>query len=352
MILDEPVASLDPEGERAVFELFAQKAQDKVILFTTHRYDSIPKGTTIVVLVDGRIAEIGTHEELVQRQHHYWSLWTSGRDPATRNRAVHNGRRQLSWGPAGRPLRRDRTTTPGSGGINMYADAVAKIIESIFPIFYVQHENQLVGVCGTGFFVDDNGLFLTSDHVMASPPPGSTLYYYGKTPDEVCEPAVELEHVASDPSQDLFLGRVARDHLAPVVISDEPVRPGDSVCLSGYPMADLAVSPRGGLVGSVRRYWQPTFVIDANQTVIGGRLYDGYIVQHACFPGMSGAPVFDMEGKVRGLAGATLSRTIPPLPGETPTVVTNGIVIDAEHLRGFLEASPGRVNKATDHLTV
>src|SRR4051812_31975801 len=44
MILDEPVASLDPEGERAVFELFAQKAQDKVILFTTHRYDSIPKG--------------------------------------------------------------------------------------------------------------------------------------------------------------------------------------------------------------------------------------------------------------------------------------------------------------------
>src|SRR3954468_13397183 len=101
MILDEPVASLDPEGERAVFELFAQKAQDKVILFTTHRYDSIPKGTTIVVLVDGRIAEIGTHEELVQRQHHYWSLWTSGRDPATRNRAVHNGRRQLSWAAGG-----------------------------------------------------------------------------------------------------------------------------------------------------------------------------------------------------------------------------------------------------------
>ena len=64
----------------------------KVILFTTHRYDSIPKGTTIVVLVDGRIAEIGTHDELVQRQRHYWSLWTSGRDQVTRTRAVHNGR--------------------------------------------------------------------------------------------------------------------------------------------------------------------------------------------------------------------------------------------------------------------
>src|SRR5919107_1489629 len=92
MILDEPVASLDPEGERAVFELFAQMADAKVILFTTHRYDSIPKGTTIVVLVDGRIAEIGTHDELVQRQRHYWSLWTSGRDQVTRTRAAHNGR--------------------------------------------------------------------------------------------------------------------------------------------------------------------------------------------------------------------------------------------------------------------
>jgi ATP-binding cassette, subfamily B, bacterial len=75
MILDEPVASLDPEGERAVFDLFAQMDRHKVILFTTHRYDSIPQDTTIVVLVDGRIAEVGTHEELIERQQHYFSLW-------------------------------------------------------------------------------------------------------------------------------------------------------------------------------------------------------------------------------------------------------------------------------------
>jgi ATP-binding cassette subfamily B protein len=91
MILDEPVASLDPEGERAVFELFAQANQAKVILFTTHRYDSIPEDTTIVVLVDGRIAEVGTHEELVRRQRHYWSLWTYGRGQVPQKRAMHNG---------------------------------------------------------------------------------------------------------------------------------------------------------------------------------------------------------------------------------------------------------------------
>jgi ATP-binding cassette subfamily B protein len=88
MILDEPVASLDPEGERAVFELFARMNEEKVILFTTHRYDSIPADTTIVVLVDGRIAEIGTHEELIQRERHYWSLFTYGRE---RSNGSHNG---------------------------------------------------------------------------------------------------------------------------------------------------------------------------------------------------------------------------------------------------------------------
>jgi ATP-binding cassette, subfamily B, bacterial len=120
MILDEPVASLDPEGERAVFELFAEMAEDKVIVFTTHRYDSIPRGTTIVVLVDGRIAEIGTHEELLQRQRHYWSLWTSGRAPAARTRAVHNGRLraaaytplELTWTAGGPAAGEDQTDTP------------------------------------------------------------------------------------------------------------------------------------------------------------------------------------------------------------------------------------------------
>jgi S1-C subfamily serine protease len=222
----------------------------------------------------------------------------------------------------------------------MYADAVAKITESIFPIFFIKSDGDRcdVGVRGTGFFLDDSGLFLTADHVIAGAPPGSTLYYYGKVPDDVCDPAVEIERVANDPAHDFYLGRVCRDFLPAVELSEEPVRAGDSVCMAGYPMTVLSINSERRLVGSVRRYWQPTFAIDTTRVVIGNRTYDGYIVQHACLVGMSGGPVFDVEGKVRGMAAATVSRTVPD-PSGSLTVVPNGVVIDLEHIQRMLHAA-------------
>lgn len=75
IILDEPTASLDPLGERQIFQLFTTLAKEKVILFTTHRYDTIRQADTIVVLLDGRIAEMGTHEELASNAREFWSLY-------------------------------------------------------------------------------------------------------------------------------------------------------------------------------------------------------------------------------------------------------------------------------------
>jgi S1-C subfamily serine protease len=218
----------------------------------------------------------------------------------------------------------------------MYADAVATIAGSIFPIFQAlpQGDRFAMEVTGTGYFVDESGLFLTVDRVMAAVP-GASMYYYGNVPDRVCEP-VEIERVAADPARDLYLGRVARDHPAPVELSTDAVRPGDSVCLAGYPMAVLATSPQGGMVGNVRRYWQPSFVIDEAEVAIGHRTYEGYIVQHACLRGMSGGPVFDPRGRVRGMAAATLTRTVPD-PGGSPTVLQNGVVVGVEHIRRFVE---------------
>jgi len=75
IILDEPSASLDPVGERQIFDLLLTLAHEKIIIFTTHRYDTIRRADTIVVLVDGRIAEIGTHDELERNAGDFWSLF-------------------------------------------------------------------------------------------------------------------------------------------------------------------------------------------------------------------------------------------------------------------------------------
>ncbi len=75
IILDEPSASLDPIGERQIFALLKRLSHEKIILFTTHRYDTIRQADRIVVLVDGRIAESGTHEELEQQAGAFWSLY-------------------------------------------------------------------------------------------------------------------------------------------------------------------------------------------------------------------------------------------------------------------------------------
>src|SRR3954453_14924921 len=215
----------------------------------------------------------------------------------------------------------------------MFADAVAKLTASIFPIFYTYGEGQdaAIDVCGTGFFVDDRGHFLTADHIMNSAPADATYYYYGKVPDQMSQQPVEIEQVASDPPHDLYLGRVTRDYLRAVELSAAAVRLGDYVCLSGYPMAVISVAAEGRFVGNIQRYWQPTFVVDATQAVIHGRRYDGYIVDRPCFSGMSGGPVFDVEGKVRGMGAGTLTRTIPELEGD-PIVVRNGIVIDGGYI--------------------
>lgn len=84
LILDEPSASLDPVGERQIFELLSTMAREKIILFATHRYDTIRQADTIAVLVDGALAEMGTHEELERNAREFWSLYLAqGSSPAS-----------------------------------------------------------------------------------------------------------------------------------------------------------------------------------------------------------------------------------------------------------------------------
>lgn len=74
-VLDEPTAALDPEAEATVFRLFRRLSQDKTSVIISHRLGSLQDVDRIVVMQHGRIAEIGSHEELLARAGEYHRLY-------------------------------------------------------------------------------------------------------------------------------------------------------------------------------------------------------------------------------------------------------------------------------------
>lgn len=64
MVLDEPTAALDPLAEMEVFRQYAELTEGRTAVFISHRMASARMADRIIVMKDGRVAEIGSHEEL------------------------------------------------------------------------------------------------------------------------------------------------------------------------------------------------------------------------------------------------------------------------------------------------
>ncbi|XP_027560235.1 ATP-binding cassette sub-family B member 8, mitochondrial [Neopelma chrysocephalum] len=67
LILDEATSALDAQAERAVQEALDRAATGRTVLLIAHRLSTIRAASLIAVLARGRVAEAGTHEELVRR---------------------------------------------------------------------------------------------------------------------------------------------------------------------------------------------------------------------------------------------------------------------------------------------
>lgn len=66
LLLDEPTSQLDPMAEADLYHEFAGMVENKTALFITHRLASTMITDRILVIQDGRIAEEGTHEALME----------------------------------------------------------------------------------------------------------------------------------------------------------------------------------------------------------------------------------------------------------------------------------------------
>ncbi|HUP30384.1 MAG TPA: ABC transporter ATP-binding protein [Usitatibacter sp.] len=75
LILDEPTAALDARSEFEVFQRFKELSQGKTAVLISHRFSSVRMADRIVVLGDGMVEAVGTHEELLMRGGRYAELF-------------------------------------------------------------------------------------------------------------------------------------------------------------------------------------------------------------------------------------------------------------------------------------
>lgn len=74
LLLDEPTAHLDIETEYELKETMLQLFKEKLVFFATHRLHWMLDMDQILVLDRGRLVEMGTHEQLMEKQSFYYQL--------------------------------------------------------------------------------------------------------------------------------------------------------------------------------------------------------------------------------------------------------------------------------------
>lgn len=75
VVLDEATAFADPENEEEIVKALANLTVNKTVIMIAHRLSTIKDADQIVVFDQGKIAEMGTHDILLQNQNIYYKLW-------------------------------------------------------------------------------------------------------------------------------------------------------------------------------------------------------------------------------------------------------------------------------------
>lgn len=75
IVLDEPTAAIDPIEETKLYKKFKEMSEGKTSIIVTHRLGSAKIADKIVVLDKGKIAQVGTHDELINEEGKYKEMY-------------------------------------------------------------------------------------------------------------------------------------------------------------------------------------------------------------------------------------------------------------------------------------
>jgi ABC-type multidrug transport system fused ATPase/permease subunit len=76
VLLDEPTAQLDVRGEAEIFERVLAATRSCTTILVSHRFSTVRHADRIAVVEDGAVAELGSHDELMELRGRYWTMFS------------------------------------------------------------------------------------------------------------------------------------------------------------------------------------------------------------------------------------------------------------------------------------
>jgi ATP-binding cassette subfamily B protein len=177
LILDEPTSSIDSKTELVILDALDRLMIGRTSLMIAHRLSTVRKADLIVVVNRGRVAETGTHEELLTSGGLYYQLYQAQNGEIAEIEAEHL-RRQGENGHA-------EVTTPNGHGSGLDHEVFDNLARAVRRRIRASLANGGAGVpeqTGNGTHTPGNGTVAAADGDDADTPPASPEADHGTTP--------------------------------------------------------------------------------------------------------------------------------------------------------------------------